>query len=212
MRGVLIHTWERAWQYIKKAGTVILGISILIWAAMTFPNLSDESVRSFQEQRTKVETMAATASTDLDKSLLQEELTNIDNQEAQAALRYSIAGRTGLALEPVSKFAGFDWRTNIALLGGFAAKEVIISSLGTSYSMGSVDPEESQGLGSKLAKDPQWSRGTAMSLMIFVLLYAPCFVTVAVIAREASWKWAIFSMAFNTGLAFLLSVTIYQIM
>ena len=212
MRGVLIHTWERAWQYIKKAGTVILGISILIWAAMTFPNLSDESARSFQEQRTKVETMAATASTDLDKSLLQQELTNIDNQEAQAALRYSIAGRTGLALEPVSKFAGFDWRTNIALLGGFAAKEVIISSLGTAYSMGAVDPEESQGLGSKLAKDPQWNRGPAMSLMIFVLLYAPCFVTVAVIAREASWKWAIFSMVFNTGLAFLLSVAIYQIM
>lgn len=212
MRGVLIHTWERAWQYIKKAGTVILGISILIWAAMTFPNLSDESVGSFQEQRTKAETMAATASTDLDKSMLQQELTDIDNQEAQAALRYSIAGRTGLALEPVSKFAGFDWRTNIALLGGFAAKEVIISSLGTAYSMGAVDPEESQGLGSKLAKDPQWNRGTAMSLMIFVLLYAPCFVTVAVIAREESWKWAIFSMVFNTGLAFLLSVAIYQIM
>lgn len=212
MRGVLIHTWERAWQYIKKAGTVILGISILIWAAMTFPNLSDESVGSFQEQRIKAETMAATASTDLDKSMLQQELTDIDNQEAQAALRYSIAGRTGLALEPVSKFAGFDWRTNIALLGGFAAKEVIISSLGTAYSMGAVDPEESQGLGSKLAKDPQWNRGTAMSLMIFVLLYAPCFVTVAVIAREESWKWAIFSMVFNTGLAFLLSVAIYQIM
>ncbi|MCP4114587.1 MAG: ferrous iron transport protein B [Desulfobacteraceae bacterium] len=212
VKGVLIHTWERAWQYMKKAGTVILGISILIWAAMTFPGLPDESADTFQVQRTAVEATLAAASTDQQRSALELELTTIDNLEAQAALKYSVAGRIGSALEPVSKLAGFDWRTNIALLGGFAAKEVIVSSLGTAYSMGDVDPEESEGLGARLTKDPHWNQATAMSLMIFVLLYAPCFVTVAVIGREASWSWAGFSVVFNTGLAFTLSVIVYHIM
>ena len=78
--------------------------------------------------------------------------------------------------------------------------------------MGDVDPGASEGLGTRLAKDPNWSKATAMSLMIFVLLYAPCFVTVAVIGREASWKWAGFSVVFNTGLAFTLSGIVYHIM
>ena len=212
VQGILIHTWERAWQYIKKAGTVILGISIIIWAGMTFPGLPEDSVINFQEQRSVLETSLAAADTDQEKALIQKNLVNMDNQEAQAALKHSVAGRIGSAFEPISQFAGFDWRTNIALLGGFAAKEVIVSSLGTAYSMGDVDPEESEGLGTRLAKDSTWTPATAMSLMIFVLLYAPCFVTVAVIAKEASWQWAGFSVAFNTVLAFALSVIVYQIM
>jgi ferrous iron transport protein B len=212
MKGVLIHTWERAWQYMKKAGTVILGISILIWAAMTFPGLPEDSASTFQTQRTAIEATLAAATTDQQRSALEQDLMGIDNMEAQAALKNSVAGRIGSAFEPISKLAGFDWRTNIALLGGFAAKEVIVSSLGTAYSMGDVDPETSEGLGAKLANDPNWSRATAMSLMIFVLLYAPCFVTVAVIGREASWGWAGFSVVFNTGLAFTLSVIVYHIM
>ena len=211
-RGVLMHTWERAWQYMKKAGTVILGISILIWAAMTFPGIPEDMSSQLQARQTAVETRMATA---VDKPeihrQLHEELVSIENQRSSNALRYSFAGRLGSFFEPVTRLAGFDWRTNIALLGGFAAKEVIVSSLGTVYSLGAVDAQASDTLGSRLAADPQWSPVTALSLMVFVLLYAPCFVTVAVISRETSWKWAVFSVVFNTSLAFSLAAGVYQV-
>ncbi len=222
IKGLLIHTWERTWQYIKKAGTVILGISILVWAMMTFPGLPDETVRKYELQRSDTRFESPAAAQELDEArqdealsaaarALQETLEEIDGKEAEAALRYSVAGRMGTALESLSSLAGFDWRTNIALVGGFAAKEVIVSTLGTAYSLGEVDPEESGGLSDTLAASPNWSPLVAVSLIVFVMFYAPCFVVVVCIAREAgSWKWGAFSMIFNTVLAFALSVAVYQ--
>jgi ferrous iron transport protein B len=206
LKGLCLHTWERVWQYVKKAGTVILAISILLWAAMTFPGLSDERAATFDAQRARIEAQAWETDAAKENALLA-----VDNSLAQEELRSSFAGMVGTALEPVSKAAGFDWRTNIALLGGFAAKEVIVSTLGTAYSLGEVDPEESAGLSEQLRSDPAWNVWVAASLIAFVLLYAPCFVTVAVIGRELGWKWAAFSVTFNTILAYGVSVGIYQI-
>ncbi|HRF89183.1 MAG TPA: nucleoside recognition domain-containing protein, partial [Desulfobacter postgatei] len=122
------------------------------------------------------------------------------------------AGRIGKTLEKISYLAGFDWRTNIALLGGFAAKEVVVSTLGTAYSLGDVDSGSTESLGQRLAKAPGWGPVTAFALMIFTIFYSPCFVTVACIAKETgSWKWAAFSVGFNTALAFALSVLAYQV-
>jgi ferrous iron transport protein B len=136
----------------------------------------------------------------------------IDAEKASAALAHSLAGRLGRALEGVSALAGFDWRTNIALVGGFAAKEVVVSTLGTAYSLGEVDPEESGSLSERLAAAPGWRPLTALSLIVFTIFYAPCFVAVVCIAREAgSWKWGAFSMAFNTLVAFLLAVLVFQV-
>ena len=206
LQGLLIHTWERTWQYIKKAGTVILAISILLWALMTFPKLSDEQQLFFDTQRTSVVTQYAGQ-----QEQLAIELQNIDKAQAAAALKASIAGQVGSFFEPVSRLAGFDWRTNIAMLGGFAAKEVIISTLGTVYSMGEIDVEESGSLGDRLVKDPNWNRTVAVAALIFIMFYAPCFVTVVCIAKESSWKWAFFSMVFNTTFAFFMAVAVFQI-
>ncbi len=226
MRGLLTHTWERTWQYIKKAGTVILGISIILWAMMTFPGLPESDLAVFENQRNEVMEAASAeavqeleAAADNDEAELseaaaavQDQLFQIDGREAEKALRHSVAGSIGTALEPVSKAAGFDWRTNIALVGGFAAKEVVVSTLGTAYSMGEVDPEETGSLGEALQKSPGWNPLVALSLILFTIFYAPCFVTVVAIAREAgSWKWAGFSMVFNTALAFGVAATVYQI-
>lgn len=202
-RGVMIHTWERAWQYIKKAGTVILAISVLLWAAMTFPGLPEQDVQQFEQMREQATTLPEDAQA--------ERLEEIGNLESQDALRHSIAGRIGTTLEPLSQLAGFDWRTNIALVGGVAAKEVIVSTMGTAYSLGEVDPEEDEGLVQKIASDPAWNVGAALACMIFVLLYAPCFVTIVTMAKESTWKWALFSTTVNTGLAFVLAVGVYQI-
>ncbi len=204
LRGLVIHTWERTWQYIKKAGTVILGISILLWAMMTYPGLSPEKTAEFTAMRQQV-IAAKTADTAA-------EILKIDSLEAETGLRNSFAGRIGIALESVSKYAGFDWRTNIALVGGFAAKEVIVATLGTAYSLGEVNPEDSGSLKDRLVKDPNWNPVVALSVLAFIMFYAPCFVTIVAIANEAgSWKWAFFSMGFNTLFAFMLSVAIYTI-
>jgi ferrous iron transport protein B len=203
LRGLLIHTWERTWQYIKKAGTVILAIAIVLWAMMTFPALSDAHSEKFERERA---VLLASASTERAG-----ELEAVDRAEAEAGLRHSVAGRIGGALERVTRWAGFDWRTNIALLGGFGAKEVVVSTLGTAYSLGEVDPGRSGGLAETLASNPRWNRAVAWSLIIFTIFYAPCSVTVVCIVREAgSWKWGAFSVLFNTAVAFALAVLVYQ--
>jgi ferrous iron transport protein B len=208
LKGLFIHTWERTWQYMKKAGTVILGISVLIWAMMTYPGLPQERVTHYEQQRQQVQTIH----TAMDQEEKTTELQKIEAEEAMEGLRHSFGGRIGIALESVSRFAGIDWRTNIALLGGFAAKEVIISTLGTAYSLGQVSTEEPASLSERLAKDPKWNPVVALAVMVFIMFYAPCFVTVVCIAKEAgSWKWAAFSMAFNTLFAFILAVAVYQI-
>ncbi|XPV77206.1 MAG: ferrous iron transport protein B [Desulfovibrio sp.] len=210
LRGVLIHTWERSWEYIRKAGTIILGISILIWAATTFPQLPEERVAAHEAARTAVQEQITTAEASAAPAEVLEALngkiTDINNEEAMEAAKNSAAGRLGTALEPVSSAAGFNWRTNIALIGGFAAKEVIVASLGTTYSLGEVDTEESQSLGERILKDPTFTVASAVALIIFTLLYSPCFVTVVAMARESSWGWASFSMIFSTILAYVLAV------
>lgn len=197
LRGVLIHTWERTWEYAKKAGTVILGISILIWAMMTFPQLPEERIAHYEQLRSATQ--------------VEEKLVEIDNAEAEEAIAHTVAGRIGKTLEPISQLAGFNWRTNIALTGGFAAKEVIVSTLGTAYSMGEVDPEEAEPLTKRLVADPEFTTASAVALIIFTMLYAPCFVTVVSMARESSWRWAAYSVFGSTTLAFIMAVLGYNV-
>ncbi len=221
-KGLLIHTWERIWLYLKKAGTIILAISIVLWAMMTFPGLSDEQKERFEADRQSilaglpedVRTMVEGEKADVEPGPVvraREALLEIDGREAELALRGSAAGRMGRALEPIGQLCGFDWRINVALVGGFAAKEVIVSTLGTALSIGEVDPEETTSLSERLASDAHWNPLVAFSLIVFSIFYAPCFVTVVCMVRETGgWKWPCFSMAFNTVFAFLLATSVYQ--
>jgi len=226
LKGLFIHTWERTWQYIKKAGTVILGISIVLWSLMTFPGLPDSTLAQFDAERQAIRSEVSVNITDeLKKAdqdntielstaalLVKKALTKVDLKEAGIALKNSFAGKIGTSMEPVSKLAGFDWKTNIALVGGFAAKEIVISTLGTAYSLGEVDPDDASSLGDKLKSAPGWSPLVALSLILFTIFYAPCFVTVVAISKETgTWKWGAFSMVFNTTLAFTISLLVYQI-
>ncbi len=215
LQGLLIHTWERTWQYIKKAGTIILAISILIWAAMTFPQLPRDSLSQEEIQAAIVQGDIRGLSSDFipaaGMSAIELEQEELELVLAQKQLAHSFAGRMGAFLEPVTSWAGFDWKINIALVGGFAAKEVIISTLGTAYSLGAVDEDDPASLAGRIEQDPDWDTKRAVSLIIFVLLYAPCFVAVIAIARESgAWRWAVFSMLFNTVFAFGFSTAVYQ--
>jgi ferrous iron transport protein B len=278
LRGLLIHTWERTWQYIKKAGTVILGFSIILWVMMTFPGPSKEQVRSFEDQRIRL-TQSFLASPDVNDWVKDEkelaglnnlydlyskatkenarvpledsnkqallllvkavlflesdrfsnqemgdglvnaaacyinythDIINVSVQEQQAALKGTMAGWLGQRLETITRPLGFDYRTNIALVGGFAAKEVVISTLGTAYSLGDVDPDEAGSLSERLKNNPDWNPLLAFTLIIFTMLYVPCIVTVIMIKRESSWKWAGFSIAFNLVVAYFVALVISQ--
>lgn len=206
--GLVLHTWERGWQYIKKAGTVILAISVLIWAMMVFPRLPQEQSALFETEIAKLEQQLAVAVDDGTRQELQAAIDLMELRRKEQGLTHSLAGRIGQAIEPVTFWAGFDWRTNIALLGGIAAKEVIVSTLSTAYAM---NDEGDLGFSRRIAQAEGWNTSVAVSLMLFVLLYSPCFVTVVAISREASWGWAVFSVLFNTGFAFGLSTAIYQL-
>ena len=221
-KGLLIHTWERAWQYIRKAGTIILAISIIFWALMSFPGLSETQRKIYDEERTSILAGApqgvkeplldagASAANPAGDPGSQARLQEVDNEEAQAALKNSIAGRIGSGLTLISSVNGFDWRTNVALLSGIAAKEIIISTMGTAYSLGRSRRGEKIPLSARLAADLSWTPLKAFSLIIFIMLYAPCFATITCIIRESTWKWGLFSMAFNSLTAFIISALVYR--
>ncbi|WP_027180524.1 ferrous iron transport protein B [Maridesulfovibrio bastinii] len=213
LHGVAVHTWDRVWQYIKKAGTVILAISIIMWALMTFPQLPAERVAQFDQQRQTIEqqSMDWTGTKDEINDKLSEALSEVDFAESQATLQNSYAGKISDAISPVTNLAGFPWQANISFIGAFAAKEVFVSTMSTAYSLGEEDPEEATPLQAKLAADPAWTPAVIWSVIVFMMVYVPCMVTVAVIIRETNWKWGMFSVFGSMGFGYILSVLIYQI-
>ena len=212
LKGLVIHTWERVWQYLRKAGTVILLISIIIWAGMSYPTPPKSLIIPLDKKINSLKLKLSKTNYDkIKEKQIQDKIQSLIAEKKKIALTHSFAGRLGILLEDVTKMAGFDWKSNIALIGGIAAKEVIVSTLGTAYSLGEVDVENSSSLSERIANDPDWNNIKALSFMIFVLIYAPCFVSVVTIAQESNWKWAIFSVFFNTLTAFFMSVLIYQL-
>jgi ferrous iron transport protein B len=212
---VASHTWERVWQYVKKAGTVILAVSILMWAIMTFPELPQETVARFDAQRQETVAKVKADSPDVSEAelakLTEHATKTIDDAQNDLALQNTLGGRVALSLKPVTDLAGFPWQANVALLGAFAAKEVFVSTMATAYSMGTMDPEDSGGLSERLAADPAWSLPAVLSVFTFMLLYTPCMVTVVAIARETNWKWALFSVFGSMGFAFVMAVLVYRV-
>lgn len=210
---ILMHMWERTWMYLKKAGTIILAISVVIWAAMTFPSLPDSQKAPFEEKVAALETQQKGLQEDSEQyKALQDQIDEANNDLAAAQLRNSYGGRIGVAIEPVTKYLGFTWRTNIALVAGVAAKEAVVSTLGTAYSMGEQDPEDAAPLGERLKQDPDFTPAVALSLMIFILFYSPCFVSLVVIKSEAGgWRWLFFSMIVDTIFAAILAFIAYNI-
>lgn len=180
VRGMLIHMWERAKLFLQKAGTVILAVSIVVWFLLTHPNPPGRVSILPAEQRTN------------------------------AGLASSYAGRLGRFLEPALKPFGANWKIGIGLVTGVAAKEVVVSTLGTVYSLGETDGNTRE-LRVALQHDPGLGPLNAFAVMVFVLVYVPCVASLAVIFRETqSWKWTLFVMLYTTTLAWILATLVYQ--
>lgn len=206
LRTVGIRTLERGWQYVKKAGTIILGISIILWFLTYFPGLTPEQKEQFEAQRAEVR-----ASTPSDQeSELAQKLAEIDSAEEQARLSRSCAAALGHAMEPVLKPMGFDWKIGTALVGAIAAKEVFVAQMGIVYSVGDAEGEGREALTSTL-------RGTytpliGFCIMLFCLIASPCMATFVMMARESgSWKWALAQWGTLTFLAWVVTTLVYQL-
>jgi len=175
---------------------------------MTFPGLPEDRLAHYAAEQARL-----SRHEDKSAGARQEMLDALKNAEKREALRGSAAGRLGTALEPVTRLAGFDWRTNIALLAGVAAKEVVVTTLGTAYSLGEADKDEPAGLAEQIRADAHWNIANAVALLLFTLLYSPCFPTLAVIRNETrQWRWMFFSLFFNLAVAFSVSIAAYQMM
>jgi ferrous iron transport protein B len=208
IKGVFTHAWERTWMYVKKAGTIILGISILLWFLMSFPGLSEQKINFYEQKRQSIISEYKSKNS----AELEKKLARIDVEQAGDRLKNSFAGKIGSFIEPVSELAGFDWRLNIALIGGVMAKEVIISTLGTAYSLEqAAATDEFSSLSSKLKENPNWTIANALALIIFIMLYSPCYMTIMAIIKESgTWKWGVFTLIFYSSLAFSAAVLVYQ--
>jgi ferrous iron transport protein B len=184
LKSILIHMWERAWLYLKKAGTIILAISILMWGLLTFPTVDNQGA---------------------------------EWENATVQLENSYAGQIGKAIEPVFRPLGFDWKTSVALLAGFGAKEVVVSTLGTLYSIEDEEglAEETEETVSGFAERARNQSGytplVAYVLMVFTLIYVPCMAFIAVLKRESnSWKWPFFTIGYTLVLAWVVSFIVYR--
>lgn len=182
LKATLRHMWDRSEQYLKKIGGLILVAAVIIWFLSYYPRTGANVITP-----ENIETTA---------------LAQSEN---------SYLGRIGKVCEPVMKPLGLDWRASVALLSGAAAKEIVVSTLGVLYS---VDDAESDGasLSAHLIASGNYSRAAALAMMIFVLLYFPCIATVAAIAQEAGgWRWALFSVVYNTLLAWVVAFAAFHI-
>jgi ferrous iron transport protein B len=218
LRGVLWHVWGKTWQYVKKAGTIILASAILIWVLTSFPSYeaSAEEREALREiymaehprageagnETASAEAAGEGASTEAEAWL--------ETALAEAALAQSYAGRLGKFIAPVFRPLGFDWKIAAASVTGFAAKEVIVSTLGILYRVGTEEDAESEDLRDAIRKDPAMSPLAAFVLMLFTLIIPPCFAALAAIRAEIGWKWLGFELAFLLILGWTLCCIVYQ--
>lgn len=200
---VMMQMWIKAWMYIKKAGTMILFASLIIWLATNYP--VDHKLESqYDVQIAQAENMQG-------ETAKQALVAQLENEKAAKLLEHSAAGKFGKFIEPVIKPLGFDWRIGVALTAGLAAKEVVVSTMGTIYSLGDTS-EETAPLEQRLKEDPLYNTAVALSLIVFVLLYVPCLAATAVFHKEAGgYKITLSYIAYSMITAWVMSFIVYRI-
>ncbi|MBI3544166.1 MAG: ferrous iron transport protein B [Deltaproteobacteria bacterium] len=179
-RNLLLGLYDRARIFLRRAGTIILGVSVVLWALATYPKT--EAPRGLD-----------------------------DKAVAAYRLEHSIAGRAGRAFEPLIRPLGYDWKIGVALISSFAAREVVLSTLGTVYAIG-YDKENNTALVNRVRQEKTFTLATAVSLLVFYALALQCVSTIAITRRETnSWRWPAFMFAYMTTLAYTMSWLAYRV-
>ncbi len=215
LKSLSIHMWDRSQVFLRKMSGVILVGSILVWVLGSFPRSPDlhrgQAVERGVTSATQERVLTVTESQQpVSPAVTVNNLKNSDPDNELARLESSFLGRLGHLIQPIFAPLGFDWRTSVAVLTGFVAKEIVVSTLGVLYAAGADVNEESEALRRSLRTSGITPLG-AYALMAFVLIYIPCLATVAVIRRETnSWKWTGLSISYSLVLAWVVSFLIYQ--
>lgn len=205
IKDLIVHMWERGVLYLKKAGTIIFLGCVFIWFLSNFPWNSGYSKNyNVLIEQAKIQNN-------------EQVVNNLINERNFEKLEKSYAGRLGKIVAPIFEPLGFgDWKISVGLITGFVAKELVVGTLGTLYSLGEID-EESESLRKALQEESRsdgsnmYSPLVAYALMVFVLLYIPCIATIAVIKRETnSWRWPIFTAFYTTTVAWIVAFIVYQ--
>ncbi len=182
---VLRNMWNRSKMFVKRAGTIILGVSIVLWFLSSYPKNPELKLQ-------------------LEKEGVSQEIISSE------LLKQSYAGKLGQILEPVIKPLGFDWKIGIGLIASFAAREVLVSTMATIYQVQGAN-EESVNLREALQKETNFSPLVALSLLVFFVFACQCMSTIAIVRRETnSWRWPIFMLLYMTTLAYGASLIVYQ--
>jgi ferrous iron transport protein B len=221
-RIVAMRVWERAWIFLRTAGSLILAISIVVWAAAYYPhNTSVVQDDLIEREKLEVE-LKKVPENSRQSAELHAQLSEVKNRIAARYQQHSILGYMGKAIEPAVRPLGWDWRIGCAVIASFPAREVVVATLGVVYGLGDIDTksEEDRGaLGARLRQavwdgtgQPVFTLPVALSLMVFFALCAQCAATLAVIRRETnSWRWPAFSFTYMTGLAYIGALITYQL-
>jgi len=202
-RDVLWRMWQNAFEFVSKAGTVIFAITFVVWALTYFPR--DPAVA----ERVRAESAQVAPG-------------QVEARVQAAYVEQSWMGRFGKAVQPAFDPCGFDWKLTVGVLASFPAREVIVSTLGITYSLGKGAGADSEDLRAAM-REARWTEGprvgtpiftlpAVLALMIFFALCSQCGSTVATLAQEAgSWRWAAASFLYMTTLAWLAATVVYQL-
>ncbi|MCF8080040.1 MAG: ferrous iron transport protein B [Desulfobacterales bacterium] len=213
-KSLMIHMWDRSKMFLKKMGGVILIGSVVVWTLSAFPRDIDYSI-DYDQKRQQIAAdydrrMAEAQGAELDalKKENASSLGQLEHRRRFERAEKSYMGKIGKAIGPIFSPLGIDWRNSVALVTGFFAKEIVVSTLGVLYAVG--DENESEALQQAL-QDSDMTPLSAYAMMAFVLLYVPCIATVTTIRQETgSSGWMLFSVVYSTALAWAVAFAIYQ--
>ena len=221
---VLLRMIDRGWAFVYRAGTLILAVSIIVWAASYYPH---ESAHVTTTLAPRAEALAAQIDALPDdaprRATLEERRDAVDREIAMTYQRDSYLGRLGRTIEPAVRPLGWDWRIGCAAIASFPAREVVMGALGVIYNLGADIDEQDETDRARLASrmraarwddsgEPVYNIPVALSIMVFFALCAQCASTLVIMRRETnSWRWPIFTFTYMTTLAYLGALATYQI-
>ncbi len=222
LRNIGQRMFDGGWAFVRDAGTLIVAMTILVWAAGYFPrvgkNLPAQLVAEQQSLEQKIENLDANTD-DNQRASLNEQLASVAGKLDGYQLRQSYLGRAGRLIEPIVKPLGWDWRIGSAAIASFPAREVVVSTMGVIFGLGADTDEQSQTLREALqtttwegSERKLFTLPVALSLMVFFALCAQCVSTLAVIRRETnSWWWPTFTFVYMTVLAYVAALITFQV-
>ncbi len=230
LKSTVRHMWYKGSQYLKKMGGIILVASVIVWALGHYPRNTDFS-KDFEGKIEALNTQIASSGTLIDpeglanniqKDSILIKIAHLELEKEYERQENSYIGRIGHFIEPAIQPLGFDWKMGIALLSGVAAKEIVVSTMGVIYQADISGHSEQNNLTQRLrnqvhrdgenAGKPVFTPLIALSFLVFILIYFPCVAVIAAIKNESgSWKWAVFTIFYTTGLAWLFSFLVFQI-